>query len=39
MFGSDLFLPDSQGIETFEKLHAVESQVPILIISEHTHRA
>lgn len=29
----NLFLPDMQGIETFNKLYAAESQIPILILS------
>src|SRR5512138_600631 len=28
---SDLSLPDSQGLETFEQLHARASQVPIIV--------
>jgi diguanylate cyclase (GGDEF)-like protein/PAS domain S-box-containing protein len=30
----DLTLPDSQGVETFDKLFQAESRVPILILSE-----
>lgn len=29
----DLFLPDSQGIDTFDKLHAVAPHTPILVLS------
>lgn len=29
----DLFLPDSQGIETFERLFAVSPRIPILILA------
>jgi PAS domain S-box-containing protein len=31
----DLGLPDSQGINTFEKTHAVAQKVPILILTAH----
>lgn len=30
----NLFLSDSQGIETFNKLYVIESQIPILILSD-----
>lgn len=30
---SDLSLPDSQGIETFHKLHEAAAQTPILVLS------
>jgi len=30
---SDLSLPDSQGLATFEKLHAAAPQVPIIVLS------
>ena len=30
----DLFLPDSQGIETFDRLLLAQPNVPILIVSE-----
>src|SRR5690349_18259940 len=30
---SDLTLPDSQGLETFTRLHAQASQVPIIVLS------
>ena len=30
---SDLSLPDSQGIETFEKLHAAAPHVPLIVLS------
>ena len=30
---SDLSLPDSQGIETFKKLHAAAPQVPVIVLS------
>ncbi len=33
----NLFLPDSQGIETFDKLYAMESPTPILILSDFDH--
>ena len=33
----NLFLSDSQGIETFDKLYATEHQVPILILSDLDH--
>jgi len=33
----NLFLPDSQGIETFDKLYTIESQIPILILSDLDH--
>lgn len=29
----DLGLPDSQGLETFEKIHAAAPQVPIVILT------
>ena len=29
----DLFLPDSQGIETFDRLFRVAPQIPILVLS------
>ena len=29
----DLGLPDSQGLNTFEKIHAATKQVPILILT------
>ncbi len=29
----DLFLPDSRGIETFERLYALAPQIPILVLS------
>jgi len=30
---SDLTLPDSQGLETFQKLHATAPQVPLIVLS------
>ena len=30
---SDLSLPDSQGLETFERLHAAAPQVPVIVLS------
>ena len=33
----DLFLPDSQGIETFEKLFLAAPHIPILILSDLDH--
>ncbi len=33
----NLFLSDSQGIETFDKLYLIENQVPILILSDLEH--
>lgn len=33
----NLFLSDSQGIETFNKLYQIEQQLPILILSEPGH--
>ena len=33
----DLFLPDSQGIETFDELFRVSPQIPILILSRLRH--
>ncbi len=33
----NLFLSDSQGIETFNKLYAIESHIPILILSGIDH--
>ncbi|MDR3390803.1 MAG: EAL domain-containing protein [Sulfuriferula sp.] len=33
----NLFLSDSEGIETFNKLYAVNSQIPILILSDQQH--
>src|SRR5262245_23357570 len=30
---SDLYLPDSRGLETFETLHAHAGQVPIIVLS------
>lgn len=33
MVMSDLSLPDSQGLETFEKLHAAAPQVPVIVLS------
>lgn len=33
----NLFLSDSEGIETFDKLYAIESQVPVLILSDLGH--
>jgi diguanylate cyclase (GGDEF)-like protein/PAS domain S-box-containing protein len=35
----DLFLPDSQGIETFEVLFAAAPLVPILILANRKHEA
>jgi diguanylate cyclase (GGDEF)-like protein/PAS domain S-box-containing protein len=35
----DLSLPDSQGIETFDKLFTVAPEVPILILSGHINEA
>ena len=33
----DLFLPDSEGIETFDKLYAAAPDIPILILSKKGH--
>ena len=33
----NLFLSDGQGIETFNKLYLIESQIPILILSDLDH--
>ncbi len=33
----NLFLSDSQGIDTFDKLYVIESQIPILILSDLDH--
>lgn len=33
----NLFLSDSQGIETFNKLYETENQIPILILSDPDH--
>jgi diguanylate cyclase (GGDEF)-like protein/PAS domain S-box-containing protein len=33
----DLFLPDSQGIETFDRLFRVAPQVPMLVLSTSQH--
>jgi len=33
----NLFLSDSEGIETFNKLYLIESQIPILILSDLDH--
>jgi FixJ family two-component response regulator len=35
----DLFLPDSQGIETFDKLFIAASDVPILILGGNGNEA
>ena len=33
----DLFLPDSQGIETFQRLFSVSPHVPILVLTDSDH--
>ena len=35
----DLGLPDSQGLNTFEKIQAVAKNVPILILTAYTNDA
>jgi diguanylate cyclase (GGDEF)-like protein/PAS domain S-box-containing protein len=35
----NLFLPDSRGIETFDKLHRVAPDVPILVLSSNNDEA